>query len=60
MAVVPQAMASWGLLGARVMVQEGVEITVAPPDRMDVALENRELLEITLEIDVMEVEMDDE
>jgi hypothetical protein len=60
MAVVPQAMASWGLLGARVMVQEGVEITMAPPDLMDVALGTTELLEIALETDVMEVEMDDE
>ena len=60
MAVVPKAMASWGLLGGRVMVHEGIEITVAPPDLMDVTLGTTELLEVALETEVMEVEMDDE
>jgi hypothetical protein len=60
MAVVPKAMTSWGLLGERVMVHEGIEITIAPPDLMDVALGTTELLEVALETDVMEVEMDDE
>ncbi len=60
MAIVAKAIASWGLLGGRVMVHEGIEITVLPADLMDVALGTTELLEVALEADVMEVEMDDE